>query len=90
MGFNQKYKCFERTTFYKFRKTGKSLPGYFKSICDLQEEKTGRLSGIRHIVDMTGFEINPFTMVFATTGNLNYYSQLLHFENYPELVGIFS
>lgn len=50
------------------------------------EEKTGRLSGIRHIVDMTGYEINPFTMVFVSSGTLAYYSQLFHYENYPELV----
>uniref|UniRef100_A0A183CZS1 CRAL-TRIO domain-containing protein n=1 Tax=Gongylonema pulchrum TaxID=637853 RepID=A0A183CZS1_9BILA len=51
-----------------------------------QEEKTGRLSALRHIVDLSGYEINPFTMIFVTNGNLTYYSQLLHFENYPELV----
>ncbi|KAK5972933.1 CRAL/TRIO domain-containing protein [Trichostrongylus colubriformis] len=51
-----------------------------------QEEKTGRLSAIRHIVDMTGYEINPFTMMFVSSGALSYYSQLFHYENYPELV----
>uniref|UniRef100_A0A0R3RUG0 CRAL-TRIO domain-containing protein n=1 Tax=Elaeophora elaphi TaxID=1147741 RepID=A0A0R3RUG0_9BILA len=51
-----------------------------------QENKTGRLSGLRHIVDLRGYEINPFTMIFATNGNLAYFSQLLHFDNYPELV----
>ncbi|VDK78667.1 unnamed protein product [Litomosoides sigmodontis] len=51
-----------------------------------QEEKTGRLSGLRHIIDLNGYEINPFTMVFATNGNLAYFSQLFHFDNYPELV----
>ncbi|KHN81428.1 CRAL-TRIO domain-containing protein F28H7.8 [Toxocara canis] len=51
-----------------------------------QEEKTGCLSGIRHIIDLNGYEINPFTMFFVTNGNLSYYSQLLHFENYPDLV----
>ncbi|EPB71247.1 hypothetical protein ANCCEY_09668 [Ancylostoma ceylanicum] len=51
-----------------------------------QERKTGRLSSIRHIIDMTGYEINPFTMVFVTNGTLAYYSQLFHYENYPELV----
>ncbi|XGW30302.1 hypothetical protein V3C99_009353 [Haemonchus contortus] len=51
-----------------------------------QEEKTGRLSAIRHIVDMNGYEINPFTMVFVSSGTLAYYSQLFHYENYPELV----
>lgn len=51
-----------------------------------QEEKTGRLSSIRHIVNLTGYEINPFTMIFVTNGNLSYYSQLLHFDNYPDLV----
>ncbi|WKY14756.1 hypothetical protein Q1695_000354 [Nippostrongylus brasiliensis] len=51
-----------------------------------QEEKTGRLSGIRHVVDMNGYEINPFTMVFVSSGTLAYYSQLFHYENYPELV----
>ncbi|CAI5456232.1 unnamed protein product [Caenorhabditis angaria] len=51
-----------------------------------QEAKTGKLSSLRHIVDMNGYEINPFTMVFVTSGTLAYYSQLFHFENYPELV----
>ncbi|CAG9540983.1 unnamed protein product [Cercopithifilaria johnstoni] len=51
-----------------------------------QEKKTGRLSGLRHIIDLNGYEINPFTMIFATNGNLAYFSQLLHFDNYPELV----
>ncbi|KAL3989544.1 CRAL/TRIO domain family protein [Acanthocheilonema viteae] len=51
-----------------------------------QEEKTGRLSGLRHIIDLNDYEINPFTMIFATNGNLAYFSQLFHFDNYPELV----
>ncbi|CAI2355910.1 unnamed protein product [Caenorhabditis sp. 36 PRJEB53466] len=51
-----------------------------------QEERTGKLSSLRHIVNMDGYEINPFTMVFVTSGTLAYYSQLFHFENYPELV----
>uniref|UniRef100_A0A0K0D5Z0 CRAL-TRIO domain-containing protein n=1 Tax=Angiostrongylus cantonensis TaxID=6313 RepID=A0A0K0D5Z0_ANGCA len=51
-----------------------------------QEEKTGRLSSIRHIVDMSGYEINPFTMIFVSSGTLAYYSQLFHYDNYPELV----
>ena len=51
-----------------------------------QEEKTGRLSSLRHVVDMNGYEINPFTMLFVSSGTLAYYSQLFHYENYPELV----
>ncbi|KAE9550019.1 hypothetical protein FO519_006769 [Halicephalobus sp. NKZ332] len=51
-----------------------------------QEEESGKLSSLRHIVDMTGYEINPFTMLFVSSGNLSYYSNLLHYENYPELV----
>uniref|UniRef100_A0A915Q0A8 CRAL-TRIO domain-containing protein n=1 Tax=Setaria digitata TaxID=48799 RepID=A0A915Q0A8_9BILA len=51
------------------------------------EEKTGRLSGIRHIIDLNGYEINKFTMIYATNGSLTYFSQLFHFENYPELIG---
>uniref|UniRef100_A0A8R1E3M8 CRAL-TRIO domain-containing protein n=1 Tax=Caenorhabditis japonica TaxID=281687 RepID=A0A8R1E3M8_CAEJA len=51
-----------------------------------QEERTGRLSSLRHVVDMNGYEINPFTMLFVSSGTLAYYSQLFHFENYPELV----
>lgn len=51
-----------------------------------QEEKTGCLSSLRHVVDMNGYEINPFTMLFVTSGTLAYYSQLFHFENFPELV----
>ncbi|VDK50405.1 unnamed protein product [Cylicostephanus goldi] len=51
-----------------------------------QEKNSGRLSSIRHIIDMTGYEINPFTMVFISSGTLAYYSQLFHYENYPELV----
>jgi len=62
-----------------------------------QEQKTGRLSSIRHIIDMTGYgmmsfinevthfplisEINPFTMIFVSSGTLSYYSQLLHYDN---------
>nr|CTP81039.1 Bm2157 [Brugia malayi] len=53
---------------------------------NVEEQKTGRLSGLRHIIDLNGYEINPFTMIFATNGNLAYFSQLLHFDNYPELV----
>ncbi|KHJ77242.1 hypothetical protein OESDEN_23138 [Oesophagostomum dentatum] len=34
---------------------------------------------------MSGYEINPFTMIFVTNGTLAYYSQLFHYENYPEL-----
>ncbi|KAI1706359.1 CRAL/TRIO domain-containing protein [Ditylenchus destructor] len=51
-----------------------------------QEEKSGKLSSLRHIVDMNGYEINPFTMLFVSSGTLSYYSQLFHYENYPELV----
>ncbi|PIC21602.1 hypothetical protein B9Z55_026377 [Caenorhabditis nigoni] len=51
-----------------------------------QEERTGCLSSLRHIVNMDGYEINPFTMLFVSSGTLAYYSQLFHFENYPELV----
>ncbi|VDK66113.1 unnamed protein product [Onchocerca ochengi] len=51
-----------------------------------QEEKTGRLSGIRHIVDLNGYEVNPFIMILTTNGNLAYLSRLLHFDNYPELI----
>ncbi|MFH4974152.1 hypothetical protein AB6A40_000861 [Gnathostoma spinigerum] len=51
-----------------------------------QEENTGRLSGIHHIVDLNGYEMNPWAMLFVSNGNLTYYSQLIHFENYPELV----
>uniref|UniRef100_A0A1I8A580 CRAL-TRIO domain-containing protein n=1 Tax=Steinernema glaseri TaxID=37863 RepID=A0A1I8A580_9BILA len=51
-----------------------------------QEEATGRLSSLRHVIDMNGYEINPFTMLFVSSGTLSYYSQLFHYENYPELV----
>ncbi|MCP9262926.1 hypothetical protein DINM_006294 [Dirofilaria immitis] len=51
-----------------------------------QEKKTGRLSGIKHIIDMNGYEINPFIMILTTNGNLAYLSRLLHFDNYPELI----
>uniref|UniRef100_A0A0N4ZP67 CRAL-TRIO domain-containing protein n=1 Tax=Parastrongyloides trichosuri TaxID=131310 RepID=A0A0N4ZP67_PARTI len=51
-----------------------------------QEAKTGRLSSLRHVIDMSGYEINPFTMLFVSSGTLSYYSQLFHYENYPELV----
>ncbi|CAI4228254.1 unnamed protein product [Auanema sp. JU1783] len=51
-----------------------------------QEEKTGKLSSLRHVIDMHGYEINPFTMLFVSSGTLAYYSQLFHYENYPELV----
>ncbi|KAI6173827.1 CRAL-TRIO domain and GOLD domain-containing protein [Aphelenchoides besseyi] len=51
-----------------------------------QEEATGRLSSLRHIVDMNNYEINPFTMLFVSSGTLSYYSNLFHYENYPELV----
>ncbi|KAI6205721.1 CRAL-TRIO domain and GOLD domain-containing protein [Aphelenchoides besseyi] len=52
----------------------------------LNEEATGRLSSLRHIVDMNNYEINPFTMLFVSSGTLSYYSNLFHYENYPELV----
>jgi hypothetical protein len=51
-----------------------------------QEEQTGKLSSLRHIVDLTGYEINPFMMIFVSSGTLSYYSNLLHYENFPELV----
>ncbi|CEF61840.1 CRAL-TRIO domain and GOLD domain-containing protein [Strongyloides ratti] len=51
-----------------------------------QEKKTGKLSSLRHVIDMNGYEINPFTMLFVSSGTLSYYSQLFHYENYPELV----
>lgn len=51
-----------------------------------QEEATGKLSSLRHIVDLTGYEINPFTMLFVSSGALSYYSNLLHYEHFPELV----
>jgi hypothetical protein len=35
---------------------------------------------------MRGFEINPFTMLFVSSGTLSYYSQLFHYDNYPELI----
>lgn len=35
---------------------------------------------------MSGYEINPFTMLFVSSGTLSYYSQLFHYDNYPELV----
>ncbi|CAD5229525.1 unnamed protein product [Bursaphelenchus okinawaensis] len=41
---------------------------------------------LRHIVDMNEYEINPFTMLFVSSGTLQYYSHLFHYENYPELV----
>jgi len=51
-----------------------------------QEKETGKFSSLRHIVDMTGYEINPFMMLFVSSGNLSYYSNLFHYEHYPELV----
>lgn len=51
-----------------------------------QENKTGKFCSIRHIVDMNNYEINPFTMLFVSSGTLQYYSHLFHYENYPELV----
>lgn len=35
---------------------------------------------------MNGYEINPFTMLFVSSGTLSYYTQLFHYEHYPELV----
>uniref|UniRef100_A0A183BK20 CRAL-TRIO domain-containing protein n=1 Tax=Globodera pallida TaxID=36090 RepID=A0A183BK20_GLOPA len=51
-----------------------------------QERKSGRLSSIRHVIDMAGYEINPFTTLFVSSGTLSYYSQLFHYDNYPELI----
>lgn len=51
-----------------------------------QEKRSGRLSSLRNIVDMARYEINPFTMLFVSSGTLAYYSQLFHYEHYPELV----
>uniref|UniRef100_A0A7E4VUH0 CRAL-TRIO domain-containing protein n=1 Tax=Panagrellus redivivus TaxID=6233 RepID=A0A7E4VUH0_PANRE len=53
---------------------------------NIQEEATGKLSSLRHIVDLTGYEINPFMMLFVSNGTLSYYSNLFHYENYPDLV----
>ncbi|VDM42464.1 unnamed protein product [Toxocara canis] len=72
---------------YQFLQFEHMLRRVNKQVIDsIKEEKTGCLSGIRHIIDLNGYEINPFTMFFVTNGNLSYYSQLLHFENYPDLV----
>lgn len=35
---------------------------------------------------MTGFALNPFSSSFVYSGTLSYYSQLFHYENYPELI----
>uniref|UniRef100_A0AC34RFE6 CRAL-TRIO domain-containing protein n=1 Tax=Panagrolaimus sp. JU765 TaxID=591449 RepID=A0AC34RFE6_9BILA len=51
-----------------------------------QEEATGRFSSLRHVVDLTGYEINPFEMLFVSSGALSYYSTLFHYEMFPELV----
>ena len=51
-----------------------------------QEKETGKFSSLRHIVDMTDYEINPFTMLFVSSGSLSYYSNLFHYEHYPEVV----
>ncbi|GMT32998.1 hypothetical protein PFISCL1PPCAC_24295, partial [Pristionchus fissidentatus] len=59
---------------------------YMLRLIMAQEAKTGKLSALHHIIDMAGYEINPFTMLFVSSGTLAYYSQLFHYENYPELV----
>ncbi|CAJ0938101.1 unnamed protein product, partial [Mesorhabditis belari] len=50
------------------------------------EEKTGKFSSLRHIIDLDGYDLNPFTMLFLSSGAMAYYTQLFHFEHYPELV----
>ncbi|CAJ0566955.1 unnamed protein product, partial [Mesorhabditis spiculigera] len=50
------------------------------------EEKTGKFSSLRHIIDLSGYDLNPFTMLFLSSGTMAYYTQLFHFEHYPELV----
>ncbi|GMT04312.1 hypothetical protein PENTCL1PPCAC_26486, partial [Pristionchus entomophagus] len=59
---------------------------YMLRLVMAQEAKTGKLSSLHHIIDMAGYEINPFTMLFVSSGTLSYYTQLFHYENYPELV----
>uniref|UniRef100_A0A914WN11 CRAL-TRIO domain-containing protein n=1 Tax=Plectus sambesii TaxID=2011161 RepID=A0A914WN11_9BILA len=51
-----------------------------------QEKRSGKLSSLRNIIDMTGYEINPFTMLFVSSGTMAYYTQLFHYEHYPELL----
>ncbi|KAL3103391.1 hypothetical protein niasHS_002577 [Heterodera schachtii] len=51
-----------------------------------QERKSGLLSSVRHVIDMNGYEINPFAALFVSSGTLSYYSQLFHYDNYPELI----
>ncbi|KAF8386089.1 hypothetical protein PRIPAC_75231 [Pristionchus pacificus] len=59
---------------------------YMLRLVMAQEAKTGKLSGLHHIIDMAGYEINPFTMLFVSSGTMSYYTQLFHYENFPELV----
>ena len=51
-----------------------------------QERATGRLSGVHHIVDLTGFEIGAAALQMAYDGALAYFAQTMHYEHYPELV----
>uniref|UniRef100_A0AC34RQG6 CRAL-TRIO domain-containing protein n=1 Tax=Panagrolaimus sp. JU765 TaxID=591449 RepID=A0AC34RQG6_9BILA len=67
-----------RFQFYHFEHTLRKI--------NEQEDKTGKLSSLRYIVDLNGYEINPFMMLFVTSGDMSYYSTLFHYENYPELV----
>ena len=44
------------------------------------------MSGVHHVIDLTDFVINPFMMLFLNNGSLAYFTQLIHYEHYPELV----
>lgn len=44
------------------------------------------LSGVHHVIDMDGYVINPFMMLFLNNGALAYFANLIHYEHYPELV----
>lgn len=51
-----------------------------------REKMTGKMSGIHHIGDLEGYDMNPYSMLFASSGSLAYYTTLFHFQHYPELI----
>ncbi len=50
------------------------------------ESRTGVLSALHFVVSMAGYDMNPFGMLFVTSGSMGYYTHLFHYEHYPELV----
>lgn len=51
-----------------------------------REAQTGYRSGIYLLMDVKGYEMNPWTIMFASNGTLAQLIQVFAYENYPEVV----